>query len=111
MTREELMNVVTECRAELEMAQNDLIKWDQAIENNVYNSVEAAGILEDVLLDRAMADCEGSYNCGEEFYTQDFLVDGVAYRAVLECEYNRHDKTYYYVDGHKFKIVKMKETV
>lgn len=107
MTRDELLKIVEHCAAALSKAQNDLIEWDQAIENNVYDSVEAAGILEDVLLDRARNDCEGSYNCGEEFYTQDFLVDEVAYRAVLKCEYNRHDKTYYYVDGHKFRIVKL----
>lgn len=106
MTREELVAVVDKCTAALDEAKENLDLWDRAIANNIYDSVEAAGILEDTLLEMAQADCEGAYNCGEDSYTQDFLVDRVAYTAILECEYNRHDKTYYYVESHKFKIVK-----
>lgn len=107
MNREELLAIVETCTAALEEAQRNLALWDGAIENNVYDSVEAAGILEDILLEEAMADCEGSYSYGMDTYSQDFLVNGIAYRATLECEYNRHDKTYYYVESHKFKIDKL----
>lgn len=38
----------------------------------------------------------------QETYEQEFIVSGVRYLGTLECEYNRHDKTYYYVEDAKF---------
>jgi hypothetical protein len=51
--------------------------------------------------------CEGSYCFGDDEYTQDFYVGDDLYRATLTVEYNRHDKTYYYVDGDEFKTEKL----
>ena len=104
-TREELeLNVVT-CRNLFTRAQRDLNEFINSIENNVFESLDAAEAeISNRLLSEAYEDCEGSYNCGNEEYTQDFIVDGTAYRGTLKCQYNRHDKTYYYVDESDFTI-------
>lgn len=104
MTREELEAIVSNCTKALAEARQNLDNWNTAIEHNVYNSIGGAAILAETLADKAREDCEGSYNCGESIYTQDFLVGSTPYRAVLECEYDRHDKTYYYLDEYSFHI-------
>ena len=40
----------------------------------------------------------------EDVYEQEFMVGDVVYVATLKCEYNRHDKRYYYLDGQEFSI-------
>jgi hypothetical protein len=103
--RQRLVQAVFDANAKLAFAQIDLIHFDESIENNVYESKEEAeDYLTEELLERARKDCEGSYNCGHEQYTQDFIVNGYPYRATLEVEYNRHDKTYYYVDEYEMSI-------
>jgi len=102
-TKETLQQAVKDAQEALNAAQSALYAFETSAENNVFESIKAAcRKLETTLLDRAHEDCEGSYNCGDEEYTQEFIVDSVKYIASLKCEYNRHDKTYYYVDGHKF---------
>lgn len=64
---------------------------------------DAISTMEEMLIEKAREDCEGSYNCGDEIYTQQFYVKDYLYEAKLEVEYNRHDKTYYYIDGTKFE--------
>ena len=86
-------------------AKNNLAEFDALAENNVYETVTIAeDNLYDILRERASEDCEGAYNCGLDEYRQEFLVDGVKYVAILEVDYNRHDKTYYYIDGTEFRI-------
>lgn len=58
--------------------------------------------MEDKLLGQAREDCEGAYNCGADHYDQEFMVGDVRYLGTLTVEYNRHDKTYYYIDGSNF---------
>lgn len=104
-TRAELEEAVKSARAALQAAESALYRFDTAIENNVFESVEKArSVLEDRLYQEASDDCEGSYNFGSNEYRQEFLVDGKGYVAILEVEYNRHDKTYYYVDGTEFRV-------
>lgn len=103
-TKEELQQAVTTAEAAVRGAQRELANFEALAENNVFESLEKAGSLEDVLSGRAHEDCEGAGNCGDEEYTQEFMVDGVVYVATLTVEYNRHDKTYYYIDGSEFKI-------
>lgn len=55
----------------------------------------------------AHSDCEGSYNCGNPQYTQQFYVNDVLYEGVLDVEYNRHDKTYYYIEETNFTVRKV----
>lgn len=103
VTREELQAKVLLAQGELGLAEKALSEFDSAIEQNVFDTLEdAIEVLTERLLEQACADCEGSYNCGVEEYTQEFVVDGIHYMGTLTCEYNRHDRTYYYVEEHKF---------
>ncbi len=75
---------------------------DSALENNVYVSHDAA---ERAIFTRykniASEACEGSYCCGNREYRQQYKLKGDAtiFEALVTFEYNRHDKTYYYIDG------------
>jgi DNA helicase IV len=99
---------VKQAQAALDEAVKTLEEAKSLPENNVFDDLEfASAKIEDTLLDKASEDCEGAYNCGLEQYTQLFYVQGELYKGILKVEYNRHDKTYYYVDGHDFKIEKV----
>ena len=104
VTRESLKAEIDIAQKALGVAQTAYDAFNQATENNVFESLEAAEALEDALSDRAFQDCEGAGNCGANVYEQEFMVGDVVYVATLECEYNRHDKTYYYLDGSEFSI-------
>lgn len=99
---------VMEAKAALKYAEEQLEAFDQSPENNVFESLDAAYALEEVLRDRAYQDCEGAYNCGNDYYEQEFIVDGKHYIASAKVEYNRHDKTYYYIEEFDFKIEEVK---
>ena len=64
------------------------------------NHEEAEDTIKEALHNKAHNDCEGSYNRGNDEYTQEYqLIDSDAvYLGKIEVEYNRHDKTYYFVD-------------
>jgi hypothetical protein len=103
MTKEELQAAVTVARKTLADAEDALLAFDALPENNVFASLyDAEGALEDRLRNEAFKDCEGAGNCGDDEYTQEFIVDGVRYVGTLSVEYNRHDKTYYYIDSAEF---------
>lgn len=103
MTKEELKQAIEAAKQNLAAAEQALADFIASPEQNVFASLEdAKGELEERLRIQAHEDCEGSYNCGLPVYEQEFIVDGVHYLAKLECEYNRHDKTYYYVDEAHF---------
>jgi len=90
-TLENRLDVIT---AELTKLSSDVCHW-------VYETHEDAELeITDELEKRAHNDCEGSYNCGSDFYEQDYtLLDSpVVYTGIIKVEYNRHDKTYYYVE-------------
>ena len=99
---ENRIQVLNQLQLEAIAAKED---WVGRIENNVYSSIEEATELEGTLSAYAHADCEGSYNCGSSSYSREFMVGEDRYVAKLEnIEYNRHDKTYYFVDGYDFNI-------
>lgn len=109
MTKEELTAAAQHSKKVFEAATLALELFERDPKNNVFESVvKAEGELEDVLRGRAAADCEGSYNCGNDEYRQGFFVDGVEYVAIASVEYNRHDKTYYYVEEFDFRVEKIK---
>lgn len=86
-------------------AKNNLATFDALAENNLYETYEFAQFqMRHILYERAFEDCEGAGNCGLDEYRQEFLVDGVKYVAIMTVEYNRHNKTYYYIDGTEFRI-------
>ena len=87
----------------VESLSEALDHFDSLAENNVFDDLEyAIDQIEWKLCDEAEADCEGSYCFGDDTYTQEFIVNGVRYIGTLCCEYDNHDKRYYYVDEHKF---------
>lgn len=102
--RKLLVDTINAAKINLAAAEGALEAFDEAPENNQYDTLEDAGELEDILLEKAGKDCEGSYNCGCESYEREFIVQGKHYLAILDVEYNRHDKTYYYVEEYKFRI-------
>ena len=104
-TRKELEAVVEQCTQALLEANIQLAKFDDLAENNVFATLEEAECKINELLDnRASADCEGSYNCGNDEYRQEFIVNNVKYVGIATYEYNRHDKTYYYIDQSDFRV-------
>jgi hypothetical protein len=102
-----LKTIIADAKKSMRDAERALYDFESLPENNVYATVEDAGELEDILREQAAEDCEGSHNIGNDEYRREFLVDGVKYAAILSCEYDRHDKTYYYIYSSAFEIVKV----
>lgn len=98
-----LEQAVAAAKVGLQSAESALAQFIAAPENNVFDSVEqASDVLEDRLRDQAHEDCQGAGNCGAEEYEQEFIVDGAHYNGKLSVSYDRHDKTYYYIDSANF---------
>ena len=107
--RDQLVADIQAAKEALNAAEKALAAFDESPENNRFSTVEdAAETIEDKLRDKAGEDCEGSYNCGFDQYVQDFYVGDVLYRGTLDVEYNRHDKTYYYVEYARFSFEEVK---
>ncbi|WP_355586209.1 hypothetical protein [Xanthomonas cannabis] len=97
--REFWLSSIQSLENDLAHARDRLAEYDEAPERFQFDTVEdASGVLGDVLWSRAHADCEGSYNCGDDEYRQECYVQGVKHVAIFTADYNRHDKTYYYID-------------
>jgi hypothetical protein len=110
VTKDELIAAVRSSTEALAAANLALELFERDPKNNVFESiVEAERALYGALESRASADCEGSYNCGADEYRQGFFVDGVEHVAIASVEYNRHDKTYYYIESFDFSIEKVAE--
>lgn len=100
-----LTDRVTTAEKQLEEAKDNLAVAEALPENNVFEALDTAeGTMYERLADRAGLACEGSYNCGKPQYIQMFYVKDKLYMAVADVEYNRHDKTYYYVDEFDFRV-------
>lgn len=98
-----LSNTIADLQKQIDAANAEYYALSISVDNNVYANLEfALAAMEEMMRNEAHEDCEGSYNCGAGEYTRDFKVDDVIYTATLKVEYNRHDKTYYYVDGTTF---------
>ena len=101
-----LNDAIREAAALLSKAQMRKRAYESLPENHEYPDLsEAEGWISARLEGYAQEDCEGSHNCGKSKYTQRFTAGGKLYDGTLEVEYNRHDKTYYYVDGAEFSAV------
>lgn len=59
----------------------------------------------DILEERASEDCEGSYNVGNAEYSLNVKIQDKYFKITCKFEYNRHDKTYYYVDERELKSI------
>jgi hypothetical protein len=102
-TLETLAAAVRTAQRALATAERELAAFKAQPSQHVYDTLDdATSTLEDLMNDWAHEACEGSHCMGMDEYTQEFIVDGKHYIAKLECEYDRHDKTYYYVYGSTF---------
>jgi hypothetical protein len=103
--KEQLIENVSAARDALNAANQALFDFERSPENNTFPTVaDAESVLEDRLRGWAFEDCEGAGNCGLDKYTQEFIVGDMHYIATLSVEYNRHDKTYYYIDETAFTV-------
>lgn len=108
-TKKELEQAVKDARANLESAEAVLAAFDAAPENNRFDDLDTAlGTIEDALRDLAFEDCEGAGNVGLPKYSRDFYVGDTLYRGTAAFEYNRHDKTYYYIEECNFTYEELK---
>jgi hypothetical protein len=102
-TLAEINNEIVELKKNLESLQETKQILQLSREYNMYsNQNEAKNRVEGLLEDLANNDCEGSYTCGLAYYSCDYSANGKNFLCVATPEYNRHDKTYYYVDSIKF---------
>ena len=106
----EQQEIVSDLRNKLRVAEDELYVLKSLPENNKFTCMKVAErTIENKLEAEAHADCEGSYNYGSDQYTQEFYVNDQLYIGVLDVEYNRHDKTYYYVEESTFPVKKLEE--
>jgi len=114
MSQEQIIttqNKINELTQELQKLEQELIHLQALPENNKFSDMKVAErAIEAKLEVEAEMDCEGKYNCGNPQYTQEFYVNDVLYIGILDVEYNRHDKTYYYVEESTFTVKKLGET-
>lgn len=109
--RETLVDQIKNIETALTHAKAELDKFDSLPENNTFDDLETAvSKIHNKLYTQASEDCEGSHNFGNPEYTQLFIVKGITYLGTLEVEYNRHDKTYYYVDEHIFSFKEVNDS-
>lgn len=107
--RTELERAIQDAKKNLESAQAELSAYDSLPENNRFDDLDdALGTIEDQLRDLAFADCQGACNCGDASYSKEFYVGDTLYRGTAEFEYNRHDKTYYYIEECDFTYEEVK---
>jgi len=107
--KQELEASVANAKAALETAEAALQAFNDAPENNRFDNLdEALAQVENDLRSQAYDDCQGAYNCGDDSYSKEFYVGDTLYRGTAEFEYNRHDKTYYYIDECNFTYEEVK---
>lgn len=77
-------------------------KINYDVDFSQYHDEEIKNFEEDIYeiaRDWANDDCEGSHNCGNDFYIVSFKFGDKIYEVEVGFSYNRHDKTYYYVEN------------
>ena len=95
----ELLAIKAKLLMECNSIQELVDEMESRAENHQYASIELAGYtLMGIFENKAFEDCEGAGNCGDDVYTQKFMVEGKVYLGSGHFDYNRHDKTYYYID-------------
>ena len=103
--RAKLCDDIAKIELQLIHAKSTLAAFDALPENNTFDDYQdACRNIEGKLASMAHADCEGSYCYGADEYEQEFIVKGKQYLGKLTVQYNRHDKTYYYVDETDFTV-------
>lgn len=109
-TKEDIQEAIKTLQKYVGQLEQRLAEIEGDINNHIYPDLDTAmGNLEGLFDSWANNDCEGSHCCGSPEYTQEFIVDDVKYMGIGLYEYNRHDKTYYYIDGSSFKYVLLED--
>ena len=105
MNKQEIQDNIDRLTNELKVWNSKMEVFKQDPKNNVFETFsDAASKIEDELYSLAHEACEGSYNCGLDQYSKQFYVGENLYIGVSTFQYNRHDKMYYYIDEHEFKV-------
>jgi hypothetical protein len=103
-TLAEINNEIAKLKKDVESLQETKRALQLSREYNTYSDQkEAEHRVEGLLEDLANNDCKGSYNRGLDEYLCEYSVNGKNFLCVATPEYNRHDKTYYYVDSIEYK--------
>ncbi|MFJ7982360.1 nicotinate phosphoribosyltransferase [Lysinibacillus xylanilyticus] len=76
---------------------------DLTEENETEKMSDLEGYIYEVASDWAKADCEGRHNCGNDTYDVRFKLGDKIYSVEVGFSYNRHDKTYYYIERFGYK--------
>lgn len=106
--RQALLDNIKYAEAQVINAKSTLDEFDALPENNTFDDYQdACWIIEAKLSDMASNDCKGSHCYGADEYKQEFIVNGKHYLGKLTVQYNRHDKTYYYVDETDFTVTEL----
>jgi nicotinamide phosphoribosyltransferase len=69
------------------------------VEHSFDSLEEAVDEINEIHFEQASTDCEGSYNIGNNEYSTVAKVGDKYYEFTTPFEYNRHAKTYYYIDN------------
>ena len=110
MDKKQIAASIAEHHKAIAALEQSLIDFDSLIENNQYADHGGA---EDSITDRfdgiARTQCEGAGNCGLPMFKQRYQIAGNpnTFEATVKFEYNRHDKTYYYIDGTDYSYVEL----
>jgi len=104
-------NKIKQFTEDLQKAQDKL----EIVQSNIcffqFNThKDAEDEIEEILRIQASKDCVGAYNCGQSEYTQEYqlLNSDAVYFGKIKVEYNRHDKTYYFVDEVEYSFSEVK---
>ena len=110
LTIDELTALKTAKQAELDLIDSQIDRLKTDISQHQYaNHDDTENHLSDLMESWAFNDCEGAGNCGAEQYEQAYQITGEpdVYLAVIDVEYNRHDKTYYYIEECEYSWSKL----
>lgn len=106
--KNELAAKISDLKVEVALAEAEMYAFDSALYNNQYSSHDHARTeIENRYEGIADQDCEGAHNCGQSEYKQLYQISDNpnTFEATVSFEYNRHDKTYYYIDGQSYGFV------
>lgn len=110
MNKLEIQAKIVEHNNHIAWLEQLLIDIDESIENNQYSTHEdARSTITNQIYAIAEAQCEGMRNCGNPDFTRLYKVTGVdgTFQATVAFQYNRHDKTYYYIDETHYSYIKI----
>ena len=108
MSKQQLQTEIKYHQDIISTLENEIEKFDSLLDNNqFYDHKEAEYAIRGRFSEIANEECEGSYNCGDDEYHQQYQIRGndQIFTATVTFDYNRHDKTYYYVDGTSYSFV------